>query len=40
MRAHALTFASALLILPITAARADRDAVARELAGLEPAAPS
>jgi len=29
MRAHALSLATALLLLPITAARADRDAVAR-----------
>ncbi|KAB2961829.1 MAG: hypothetical protein F9K16_10825 [Thermoanaerobaculia bacterium] len=39
MRAHALPLAVALLVLP-AAANADRDAVARELAGLEPAAPS
>jgi hypothetical protein len=40
MRAHALPLAVALLILPAAAANADRDAVAREIAGLEPAAPS
>jgi hypothetical protein len=40
MRAHALPLAVALLVLPAAAALADRDAVARELAGIEPAAPS